>query len=211
MPQADTKTRILDAAEKLFARDGFHNTSMRGITGLARVNLAAVNYHFGSKDALLLAVIERRIVPLNQIRQEKLQTVLEKAQAAGQPPSARQLLQAFIEPTLAFRSSGPGAEDFIALIGRALSEPDETVRACFIQQVLPIFKLLFAGLHQALPELSDQILLTRLQFTMGAMSHMMCASTRPVLHLPGFPEPLQETEMVAELISFVCSGLEAPC
>ncbi len=211
MSPADTKTRILNAAEKLFAQDGFHNTSMRGITSLAKVNLAAVNYHFGSKDALLQAVIERRIIPLNQIRQQKLQAVLEQAQAAGQPPSARQLLRAFIEPTLAFRSSGPGAEDFIALIGRALSEPDETVRACFIQQVLPIFKRLFAGLRKALPQLPEQILLTRLQFTMGAMSHMMCASTRPALQLPGFPEPLQETEMVAELISFVCSGLEAPC
>lgn len=211
MTQADTKTRILDAAEKLFAQEGFHNTSMRAMTGLAKVNLAAVNYHFGSKEALLLAVIERRIVPLNQIRREKMQAVLDQAAAAGSPPDASSLLHAFIEPTLAFRNSGPGAKDFVGLIGRALSEPDETVRNCFIQQVLPIFKLLFAGLQQALPQLPSSLLLTRLQFTMGAMSHMMCASTRPALQLPGFPEPLADAEMVEELINFVCSGLEAPC
>ena len=57
MSQIDTKNRILNAAEQLFASDGFHNTSMRAITGDAEVNLAAVNYHFGTKDALLQAVL----------------------------------------------------------------------------------------------------------------------------------------------------------
>ncbi len=211
MSQPDTKTRILDAAEKLFAQDGFHNTSLRGITGLAKVNLAAVNYHFGSKDALLQAVIERRIIPLNRIRQQKLEAVLDQAKSAGKSPAAENLLHAFIEPTLAFRNSGPGAVDFIALIGRALSEPDETVRNCFIQQVLPLFTLLFSSLAQALPELPAHILLTRLQFTMGALSHVMCLSARPPLQLPGFPEPLVDERLAEELIGFVCQGLEAPC
>ena len=49
MSQSDTKTRILDGAEQLFAREGFHNTSLRTLTSLASVNLASVNYHFGSK------------------------------------------------------------------------------------------------------------------------------------------------------------------
>ena len=208
MSQPDTKTRILDAAEKLFAEDGFHNTSLRGITGLAKVNLAAVNYHFGSKNALLQAVIERRLLPLNRIRQQKLEAVLAQADAASQSPEAGQLLHAFIEPTLAFRNSGPGAKDFVALIGRALSEPDETVRNCFLQQVLPIFKLLFSGLQRALPQLPVNILLTRLHFTMGAMSHVMCMSARPALKLPGFPEPLAEDKLAEELITFVCAGLE---
>ena len=62
MSQPDTKERILDAAERLFAREGFHNTSLRAITGEADVNLAAVNYHFGSKEALLDAVISYNFV-----------------------------------------------------------------------------------------------------------------------------------------------------
>ena len=209
MPQPDTKTCILNAAERLFAQDGFHNTSLRGITSLAEVNLAAVNYHFGSKDALLQAVIERRLRPLNRIRQQKLGAVLAQAEAANQRPDAKRLLCAFIEPTLEFRNSSPGAKDFIALIGRALSEPDETVRNCFIQQILPIFKLLFAGLQRALPELPAHNLLTRLQFTMGTMGHVMCNSARPALQFPDLPRPLADDELAEELINFVCAGLEA--
>ncbi len=70
MSQTDTKTRIMDAAEQLFARDGFHSTSLRGLTELANVNLAAVNYHFGSKEGLLQAVFARRLLPLNKLRQQ---------------------------------------------------------------------------------------------------------------------------------------------
>ena len=57
----NTKDRILDVAETLFADNGFAATSLRDITREAGVNIAAVNYHFGSKDGLLGAVLERRI------------------------------------------------------------------------------------------------------------------------------------------------------
>jgi len=211
MKRIDTKTRILNTAEQLFARDGFHNTSLRTLTDLANVNLAAVNYHFGSKENLLQSVIERRLIPLNQVRQEKIEAVLAAAQQQGTTPSAIDLLRAFIEPTLAFRGTDSGAKDFIALVGRALSEPDETVRNCFIQQILPLFKLLFTTLQQALPELPANILLARLQFTMGALSHVMCSSVRPLPQIPGFPEPLAGEELVEQLLTFVCTGLEASC
>jgi len=69
---ADTKTRILNAAEKLFGMNGFDATSLRDITAEAQVNLAAVNYHFQSKDSLIDALIERRILPINQRRFEML-------------------------------------------------------------------------------------------------------------------------------------------
>jgi len=211
MTQVDTKTRILNAAERLFARDGFHSTSLRTLTSLAEVNLAAVNYHYGSKEALLKAVFERRLLPLNEVRKEKLEAVLTAAEQTGLRPAAVELLRAFIEPTLAFRHSGPGAKDFIALIGRSLSEPDETVRNCFIRQVLPIFKILFGALRKALPELPENILLARLQFTLGALSHVMCHAVNRELQIPGFPEPLADKLLVEQLIGFVHAGLEAPC
>ena len=112
MAQEDTKSRILDTAEMLFARNGYHLTSLRSLTSQARVNLAAVNYHFGSKEALLRAIIERRLLPLNQIRTEKLSAALQTARQNNQPPKTETLLRAFIEPTLAFRHSGAGAEKF---------------------------------------------------------------------------------------------------
>src|SRR5207249_7612515 len=67
----DTKLRILDAAERLFAQQGF-DVSIRAITDEAGVNLAAVNYHFQSKEALLDAIIARRIEPVNKRRLEML-------------------------------------------------------------------------------------------------------------------------------------------
>src|SRR5205085_2358496 len=63
-PQHETRTRILDAAEELFMQHGFEGTSMRLLTAKAGVNLAAVNYHFGSKDALIEAVFHRRLDPM---------------------------------------------------------------------------------------------------------------------------------------------------
>src|SRR5579863_10630017 len=89
----DTKSRILDAAEKLFAMNGFKPTSLRDITAEAQVNLAAVNYHFQSKDSLIDAVIARRIEPVNRKRMEMLE-------AAGPNPSVEQILTAFLAPVL---------------------------------------------------------------------------------------------------------------
>jgi len=86
MSLSDTKERILDSAEYFFARKGFHNTSLRAITGRAGVNLAAVNYHFGSKEALLEAVFERRLVPLNRVRRQNLEVVRETARKEGRTP-----------------------------------------------------------------------------------------------------------------------------
>src|SRR5229473_1958066 len=87
----DTKTRILNAAEKLFGKNGFDATSLRDITAEAQVNLAAVNYHFQSKDSLIDSVIERRIEPVNQRRIQMLDTV-------GPSPTLEQILEAFMAP-----------------------------------------------------------------------------------------------------------------
>jgi len=208
MPHRDTKTRILDGAEQLFSREGFHNTSLRALTSLAEVNLASVNYHFGSKEALLKAVIERRLLPLNTIRAEKIEEVLALARQNSKLPPAEDLLRAFIEPTLDFRNSSPGAQDFISLIGRALSDPDETIRNCFVVLILPLFQLLFNGLREALPQLAPEILLARLQFIMGSMSHVMCMGSYAAP--PSLPASLKPKALTDQLLKFVLAGLETP-
>lgn len=207
---SDTKTRILDCAEELFARDGFHNTSLRGLTALADVNLASVNYHFGCKEALLEAVIERRLLPLNQVRSDKIAAVLTTARQQQKPPAVRELLRAFVAPTLEFRNSSPGARAFIALIGRSLSEPDATVRQCFMERVMPLFQYLQQALSSALPQLPPAILLTRLHFVIGSMSHVMCNGEQPVTEEDLLELPLPQEELIEQLLNFVCAGLEAP-
>src|SRR3982750_4118509 len=95
---ADTKARMLDAAEALFMEHGFEATSLRSITAAAGVNLAAVNYHFGSKEELFQAVLTRRLDPMNHARLSLL-TRLEAA-AAPQPLSCEKILTALFVPAL---------------------------------------------------------------------------------------------------------------
>jgi len=91
-PQHETRTRILDAAEELFMQHGFEATSMRQLTAKAGVNLAAVNYHFGSKDALIEAVFRRRLDPMNAARIAELEKL--------EGPSPEAIIRAFIGPGL---------------------------------------------------------------------------------------------------------------
>ncbi len=210
MSLSETKERILDSAEYLFARKGFHNTSLRAITGRAGVNLAAVNYHFGSKEALLEAVFQRRLVPLNKVRRQNLEVVRETARQEGRLPGVKESLRAFIEPTLAFPKSGTGAEDFIILVGRAMSDPDDTVRDVFIRHIAPLFHLLFDTLCEALPELSTDILFWRLQFAIGAMGHAICMAGKSY-SLPEGVTPVSDVEsLTAMLLDFVATGMERP-
>src|SRR5688572_8394531 len=88
-PPHETRTRILDAAEELFMQHGFEGTSMRQLTTKAGVNLAAVNYHFGSKDALIEAVFRRRLDPMNAARS----AALEALEVASRPLSPEQIIR----------------------------------------------------------------------------------------------------------------------
>src|SRR5512147_418953 len=97
-PPHETRTRILDAAEELFMLHGFEGTSMRLLTAKAGANLAAVNYHFGSKDALIEAVFRRRLDPMNTARIAELER-LEK-DSAGRPLTPTQIIGAFIGASL---------------------------------------------------------------------------------------------------------------
>jgi AcrR family transcriptional regulator len=206
----DTKQLILDAAEGLFAREGFHNTSLRAITGEAGVNLAAVNYHFGSKEALLEKVFARRLLPLNEIRRAKLMGVRERARLEDRRPGVEEILRAFIEPTLGFRDSGPGAEEFITLVGRAISDPDDTMRNIFLRQVESLFFLLWESLREALPDMSRDELFWRLQFVFGAMSHTMCKAGKLQLVPEGVSQACSTEFLTKMLMVFVTAGMEAP-
>src|SRR3989440_1166893 len=95
---ADTKTRILDAAEVLFMEHGFEATSLRSLTAAAAVNLAAVNYHFGSKEELFQAVLTRRLDPMNQERIDRLEKL--EREASGKPLSCEKILFAMLIPAL---------------------------------------------------------------------------------------------------------------
>ena len=210
MSQNNTQKKILDAAEHLFAKEGFHSTSLRMLTREAGVNLAAVNYHFGSKEELIKAVIERRLLPLNRLRIDKLHGVKELAEEEGRLPGVKEVLQAFIEPTFAFRKSGKGAQDFITLISRSFSEPEGTVRQIFLEMIRPVFRLLYEMLCEALPDLPRDVIYWRMHFTLGAMGHAMNTRHMSQMIPAGLDLKIDAESMSEQFIVYVTSGLEAP-
>jgi len=209
MKPVDTRQRILDAAELLFARNGYRGTSLRAITDRAGVNLAAVNYHFGSKKRLLDEVIKRRILPLNKIRKKRLEEVRNLARSKRLPPDIEDVLTAFIEPTMLFKESEPGAKEFITFIGRSLADPDDTVRNAFHAVINPMARFLFKTVCEALPGLSKELLFWRLHFTMGAFFHTMHISGNPEPGLMGMKTDIDAKSLVDLLIPYVTAGMKA--
>jgi len=205
----DTKEKILDAAETLFASKGFRGTTIRAITDKAGVNLAAANYHFGAKQSLLEEVIKRRIIPLNRIRTEKLEEVRESAKKKRRAPNVRDVMHAFIEPTLKFKDSSPGAKNFFTFIGRSFTDPDDTVRQVFMKFIKPIFLLLSEITSEALPLLPREQMFWRLMFSMGALFHTinLCGNMKD--DFMGMKCETDTESLVNHIIPFVTAGMKA--
>ncbi len=208
-PKVDTKVKILDAAETLFAAKGFRGTTMRAITDKADVNLAAVNYHFGSKQSLLEEVIKRRIIPLNSIRKEKLEEVRDIARKKGRVPDIKLVMYAFIEPTLRFKDSSPGARNFFTFIGRSFTDPDNTVRHVFLKFIKPIFQLLSEITSEALPHLPREQIFWRLMFSMGSLFHTINVCGNMKGDFMGMKCETDTESLVNLIIPFVTAGMKA--
>ena len=114
---ADTRERIMLAAERLFAERGFDGVSVRDIVAAANVNLAAINYHFGSKGALMMAIFRQRAKELNGERLQRLREVL-----AEPTPRVEDILRALIAPPFLWRDPASGKAIASRFLSRALAE-----------------------------------------------------------------------------------------
>jgi len=206
---SDTKQLILDAAEYFFAVEGFRGTTLRAVTEKAGVNLAAVNYHFGSKKLLLEEVIKRRIQPLNEVRRKRLEVVSDAARQNGTKPEVRDILAAFIEPTLFFKESNPEAKYFFAFIGRSFTDPDDTVRKVFLRFIKPIFGLMYETMIEALPEFSSDLIFWRLHFSIGALFHTMHICENLKDEVPDMNIDRDAASLVELIIPYVTAGMKA--
>jgi AcrR family transcriptional regulator len=122
-PKRTTKDKIMDAAEKLFAKKGFHGASLRNITAAAGVDLALVNYHFGNKERLLAAVLDRRGQVLNEERLRRLAAV--RLSAAPHPPSTEAVVDAFLDPILdRLAHAGAGWHNYFSLVAFVNNSPE---------------------------------------------------------------------------------------
>ena len=201
----DTSQRLLDAAEALFAEHGFAETSLRAITTQAKANLAAVHYHFGSKDELLRAVFTRRLKLLNEERLARL-TALE---TGGGSVTVEAVLAAFIEPSLQLRRAGVQGERFTRLLGRAQIEASTTLRDFLRDQYAPVMERFQRTLVRLLPELPPGEIRWRLYFTVGALSFTYAGAPSPRL-LFASRESGDGLWLQRELIRFLAAGLRAP-
>ena len=205
---ADTKTRILDAAERLFVEHGFEATSLRQLTAAAGVNLAAVNYHFGSKEELFQAVLTRRLDPMNAERIKLLERV--ERESAGRPLSCEKILFAMLIPALRLaRDERRGGKNFLRLLGRAYADPAPFIRHFLSQQYAGMIGRYKEAFLRALPQLSRQELTWRLHFVMGALSYTL-AGTDALKLFAQVTETDNDELLLQRLAPFLVAGLKAP-
>jgi AcrR family transcriptional regulator len=207
---ADTKTRILDAAESLFMEHGFEATSLRSLTTAAGVNLAAVNYHFGTKEELFQAVLTRRLDPMNQERIDLLQRV--EREAVGRALSCEKILFAMLIPALRLaRDEKRGGKNFLRLLGRAYADPAPFIRHFLSAQYGDMIGLYKEAFLKALPHLSRQELTWRLHFVMGALSYTLAGTDALKLFAQMTAVEQYDDELLLQrLAPFLVAGLKAP-
>ena len=201
----ETKVRILDAAERLFAQQGLE-VSIRQITDDAGVNLAAVNYHFQSKEALIDAVIARRFEPVTRRRFEMLDQL--EAVAGNGPLPLESVLEAFLAPVLA--PNRPGLGHLKPLMGRMYSMPPEFIKRLFNVHLAPVAARFTAALARAVPGLPESECMWRLYFIGGAMVHAInWSGVIPALS-NGQADPTDTKALLARLTAFAAAGFRAP-
>jgi AcrR family transcriptional regulator len=202
---SDTKERLLDVAERLFAEHGFDAVSLRAITAEAGANIAAVNYYFGSKEALIGAVVARLVEPVNRKRIELLDAIKGDGQC-----DAREITMAFLDPVLEASARGVGGDNrFFKLMSRCMAARDERVSKLVMRQFPEVVARFVEIICECCPGVSSNTAHLRLLFMAGAMAHSLFHHDKLAIvsqgrcSLPTF-EVLRE-----EMVIFLAAGLAA--
>lgn len=207
--ETDTKTLILNAAEQAFADRGFGAASLRQIIAQAGVNLAAVHYHFGSKEALIAAVFERRIGVLSQERMALLDAC--GAAAGRRLLPLEKVLEAFVGPALRLTTDpAKGGKVFMRLFGRTIAEPSAYLQTMLNEQFGATLQRFLAAFRRALPALPPAVLFWRCQFVVGAMGYLMADPQNLKAVSGGLCDPSDTETAIKELVAFLAAGLRAP-
>ena len=209
----DTRERILDAAERLFMAHGYEGTSMRQITGEAAVNLAAANYHFGSKESLMQEVFRRRLDWLNEERLRVLDE-MERA-AAGKPLKPSQIVDGFFGTLLRLADDDQrGGIVFLRLLGRTHTEPSEFIRTFLADEYAGVMERYQQALFRALPDVPRAEIVWRFHFMLGATSYAIAGTDALRLVADWKIEEADTVDrndrLVPRLMSFLLGGLRAP-
>jgi AcrR family transcriptional regulator len=209
----ETKQRILAAALCVFAEQGYNAATLREITSAAGVNIAAVNYHFGSKQALMRAVFGRLARPVNELRLKLLDEY--EAQAGGKPISLEQIFDALFRPIVYLsRERKSGGFALVRLIIQVRALPQPFMNSIVSEQFDPVANRIVDAMCRSLPHLSREEVFWRYDFALGAMLHVISDADRGLRRLSRLSGGLCDTDdparIVDELLRFVVAGMRGP-
>lgn len=171
-----TSDRLLDAAELLFAQRGFYGVSVREITKATGVDLSLVNYHFGTKQGMLSAVVERRGEILNRERLQRLENIVREA-GSGRP-DLNAVVDAFLDPVFERAESGdPGWRNYFALVAYVNNSP-EWGRALMTRHFDPVVQKFIAAVRSTLPNCDKRELFWAYHFLTGSLTHALARTGR---------------------------------
>ncbi len=198
-----TKDRILGAAEELFAQFGFTGTSLRQVTSRADVNIAAVNYHFGSKENLVNEVFRRRMDDMSAQRLSAL-----KLAVAQHPGDLEPILAAFVEPALALAQDRHGGGAFVRVVARAYAEKNDGLRKFLSDHYGHVLREFAKAIGGCLPGLTKETLYWRLDFLAGSLTYAM-ADFGLIKRPSGISEAAHRERAARELIGFAAAGFKS--
>ena len=204
---ARTRERILDAAERLFAERGVAGVSLRAIIAEAGVNLAAVHYHFGSKDALVNAVVGRYAGPVNEQRLARLDEL--ERRYGRRPVPLRRLVAAFVDPVFERAAEGDRGRDFVRLMGRLLAEPEYFFSRIAPEQFQVVRDRFLAAFRRALPRLTAAEVFWRLMLMVGALAAALRMGEFGPELSGGRVPPATPEQTRRRLLDFLAAGLRA--
>ena len=204
----DTKEQLLDTAEKMFAEHGIAAVSLRSIISQAGVNLAAIHYHFGSREGLVEAVFERRVRPINEERIALLDEL--EARAAGVPLKVEDVLRVLFGPAIRISQDPTRGQTFLRICGRFYAEPGDYMGPMFERLFRQVLERFTAAFQRALPHLTLTELLWRTHFAVGTMVHTMLDCRRLTQISGGLCDTANVEEVIDHMVQFAAAGLTAP-
>lgn len=204
-PSSDSaKERLLAAAERLLAEEGFEATSVRAVTQAAGMSVSAAHYHFGSKETLVQEVFRRRLGPLNAVRLARLEALNARARETGQPPTVEAILEAFIRPGFEV-CSAEGPDSYRLLAARLHGGPSATVEKIRSELLEPSLSRFLEAIALALPDRDERDLALAVQFVLGSVLYVIAG---PAIDFAG-GEALEEAAVVDRLVRFGAAGIRA--
>lgn len=209
MEDRKTKDHLLDCAEKLFAKRSFASVSIREITAEAGTNMASVNYYFGSKDDMVVAVFERKVRALNSERLDLLAAAEAKA-GEGQPPLLRDIFYALFAPTVLW-SMAPdkGLAPFVQFLQRCRSEGSKEMQV-LVEKHANHLKKFVPAIKRAQPNLSEEEIYWRMFSGLGAMNYST-EDFRAINRLSSGACKFDDPEVVIKhLVDFAVAGFDMP-